>query len=185
MMLKNQKLIGVALFVTTLSACTGEQPKSTQENADATTSAEVQATKQTNVESGKQAATGDMTSQVLPMAVPLETRALPSKGQLAFNNTTLVAQTLPVVKGTSLFDKSVNQSAVATGNIVVVAKPDTSALNWQKEYEVTELAPNTYSLTPKDGSDLVLSYKQLKKDNNITAIELELDYTPISKKETM
>ncbi|GAB3000602.1 hypothetical protein [Psychrosphaera aestuarii] len=176
---KTLTIFGIALLATTLSACNNESSTSEVEKE---TQKEVASTplnlKESQVTSEKQA-------KAIPKMELIDTRADATKGTLLINNTTLVAQALPVVKGVALFDRSVNQTAIATGNIIVVTKPNTPILGWENNYDISELAENTYSLTPKSPSDLVLNYKQLKKDPNVTTIELELDYTPVSKQETM
>lgn len=168
----------IALSVSiALTACNNDQSKQKQDAPS-----EPQAIQNKGVD------TEGMTSESSPaqeIKQPMVLEQALSKGVVKVNNTILEAKSLPLIAGKEVFDKSVNQKARVTGNLIVVVADGADTSQWLNEFDMVEMAANTYSLTPKNPTDLVLDYKTLKRSKSVKQVELQLDYTPKSDKETM
>ncbi|GAA0305591.1 hypothetical protein GCM10009128_26200 [Psychrosphaera haliotis] len=168
----------IALSVSiALAACNNDQSK---EKQDAPSVPNAMQDKNVVAEDMK-----SVSSQVQEIKQPMALEQALSKGFVKVNNTILEAPSLPLIAGKEVFDKSVNQKARVTGNIIVVVADGAGTSQWLSEFDMVEMASNTYSLTPKNPTDLVLDYKTLKRNKSVKQVELQLDYTPKSDKETM
>ncbi|TDF42088.1 hypothetical protein EYS14_04420 [Alteromonadaceae bacterium M269] len=114
----------------------------------------------------------EQTHQVNPAAF-----SAPTTKSLIINGVKMQPQELPIVKGTRIFDNSVNQYAHATGDIVVVTDGAKLTPEILSTYTTSTIATNTYRLTPlQEDADLYNLYQTLKKQDTIKRVELSIFY---------
>ena len=95
------------------------------------------------------------------------------------NNQKFKLLSAEVIKGAEVYNLSIKEMGRIKGTIVIVTKQLSSSMVANK------IALDTYRLTPKKGQTLSALYKELIADENNKTVELEIDYSPISKAPSM
>jgi hypothetical protein len=116
------------------------------------------------LERGKQSVSGNVTSYPL-------------------NGVKYTAKSSSLVKGTQVFNPQESESGVLKGSFVVQVG---SGLVFDNvEYSVALIADDTYRITPLRGNaDLFELYQSLKTNDELTLVEIEIDYSrPLSQDE--
>lgn len=95
------------------------------------------------------------------------------------NNQKFKLLSAKVTKGAKVYNLSIKETGRIKGTIVIVTKQLSSSMVANK------IALDTYRLTPQKGQTLSALYKELIADEKNKTVELEIDYSPISKAPSM
>lgn len=91
----------------------------------------------------------------------------------------------PIKKGTPLYNLTMASTGIVKGSFVAVTKAD-KPLNTLpialKEQQ--KIAKSTYRIVPVKGDNLELIYRLLLANSNLKQVELEIDYSNLTKAET-
>ncbi|GAA6204614.1 hypothetical protein [Thalassotalea sp. SU-HH00458] len=101
------------------------------------------------------------------------------KKSLLINGEKLIVHSAVLAKGTKVYSPSIQQVGIVKGNIVVVTSTfDINQLTAAyKISSITEIAENTFQLTPDDSEDLYRFYQSLQNAPEIEQVELSIDYS--------
>ncbi|MEO2279675.1 hypothetical protein [Pseudoalteromonas pernae] len=83
-------------------------------------------------------------------------------------------------KGVQVFNLSMQEYGVVTGDIIVVSK-QLPIGELEAQFNIEQRQDSTYSLALKDEGDLAVALQQLKALPQIQIAELQIDYSPIDK----
>ncbi|XQW84810.1 hypothetical protein ACOYR1_17030 [Thalassotalea piscium] len=86
-------------------------------------------------------------------------------------------------KGTRVLNHGINEFGTVKGSIVVTLKNnrDIAGKHFSK---VEQIAVNTLRVWPLESDKLLSFYQSLSKNSDYNHVELEIDYSPISKRQT-
>ncbi|WP_462159585.1 hypothetical protein [Pseudoalteromonas sp. GB56] len=87
-------------------------------------------------------------------------------------------------KGVKIFNLTMQEFGVVTGEIVVVSK-QLPIEELKQQYIVRQQQGASYTLVLKSESDLALALKRLRAMPQIQVVELQIDYSPIETVQTM
>lgn len=109
----------------------------------------------------------------------------PSEHSLSINGQKFLSSNRALFKGDIIYLAATKEAGRLTGDIVVVTAHSKEQSNWPKEFKTTTIAANTYRLTAVNANvDLFATYQLMSKDNKYSVVELGVDYSPISSRET-
>lgn len=86
-----------------------------------------------------------------------------------------------IQKGSQVHNIHMSEKGRIKGTFVVISK--TGKITAIPVKSKTKIAKNTFRLTPMENADLMDVYKILLADKNLTRVEIEIDYSPDSKKQ--
>jgi hypothetical protein len=102
---------------------------------------------------------------------------LTKKTSFKLNDEKFSADNSVLHKGDSVYNLFMSEFGVLKGTFVVVTRADTAECNLEN-YQSKLIAKNTFRLTPiATDSSLVDLYKQLKKVERFSVVEIEIDYS--------
>jgi hypothetical protein len=102
-----------------------------------------------------------------------------TKKTLLINGEKFIVHGTVLEKGTKVFSPSIQQVGIVNGSIVIVTSTfDANQLTAAyKLSSITEIAKNTFRLTPDDSADLYRFYQSLTNSTEIEQVELSIDYS--------
>lgn len=86
-------------------------------------------------------------------------------------------------QGAQVYNTLMNEYGTIKGSLVLVLSDD-GIFNKSHFKEVKKIADKTFRVWPTKKDDLYLVYQDLKRSSNFSVVELEIDYTPVSKQQT-
>jgi hypothetical protein len=102
---------------------------------------------------------------------------LTKKTSFKLNNEKFTAEKPVLYKGDRVYNLLMSEFGVLKGTFVVVTRADTTEC-YLEHYQSKLIAKNTFRLTPiATDSSLVDLYKQLKKVERFSVVEIEIDYS--------
>jgi hypothetical protein len=102
---------------------------------------------------------------------------LTKKTSFKLNNEKFTAEKTVLHKGDRVYNLFMSEFGVLKGTFVVVTQADVTELILEN-YKSELIAKNTFRLTPiATDSSLVDLYKQLKKVERFSVVEIEIDYS--------
>ena len=104
---------------------------------------------------------------------------------IAINGEKFSTTARPVVQGTAVYNLLMRKTGKIKGTFVVVLTKEKELPTQIKEsFTVENLAQSTFRLAPKDRKvlDMMQEYKNLMQENFVR-LEMEIDYSPISKQQ--
>lgn len=101
------------------------------------------------------------------------------KKTLLINGEKVIVHGAVFTKGTKVYSPSIQQVGIVKGSIVVVTSTfDINQLTaTYKVSSISEIAENTFQLTPESSEDLYRFYRSLKDSPEIKQAELSIDYS--------
>lgn len=104
-----------------------------------------------------------------------------AKKSLFINGEKFIVHGKTLKKGTNVYSPSIRQVGVVKGSVVVVTKQLTGnqLTEKYKTSSITEIAVNTFQLTPDDTEDLYRFYQTLLNSELIEQVELAINYSGI------
>jgi len=126
----------------------------------------------------------DLTASVQHTQVKVEQKVKPifGKRMVTFNGEKFEYQGGSIHQGTKLFNLAMASTGFVKGSFVVVTKPETTlnlvpvAVKSQQK-----IAKDTYRIVPVKGKRLEPIYRLLLANDNLSRVELEIDYSAKSK----
>ena len=86
-------------------------------------------------------------------------------------------------QGAQVYNLSINEFGTIKGSFILVVINEEN-FNKNSFSKVVKIAHKTFRVWPLKEIDLRSSYRELISDSNLSTVEAEVDYTPISKRQT-
>ncbi|OUS28795.1 hypothetical protein A9Q98_07155 [Thalassotalea sp. 42_200_T64] len=168
-----KKITTLLALVIAISACS----EVTETNKKATSSTDSAQTKQTTNSATEITASRskDKTEHSLAIDKPRS---------VTINNKKFQANTI-IQPGARVFNLLMGEFGRVKGSFVVTTKDQMLADSDNFMLAtITAIAANTYRITPQKQTNFMEFYQQLQYDKRFRVVEMEIDYSPISKAET-
>jgi hypothetical protein len=180
------KLMSIVVLSTILVGCNDEKKHDEtvkKEEASTVSSVQIETSKVNSVQEGTQSDQRiDLKGKdAKHVASP---KLATNKGQSkALNGVKFILTDGIVEKGAQVYNTSMNEPGVVKGSVVVVLAR-AGVLDKSQFKTVTKIADKTFRLWPLKQEDLYKNYQKLASDSNYSTVEIEVDYSPISKQQT-
>lgn len=108
----------------------------------------------------------------------------PKKSQtISINDTKFKLVGDKFAQGEQVYNTVMNEYGTIKGSLVLVLS-DKGVFNKSHFKKVNKIADKTYRVWPAEKDDFHFFYQKLTNNSNFSVVELEVDYTPISKRQT-
>lgn len=123
------------------------------------------------------------TSSDSPISLAKKELLKQKRSSITINNTKFKLVDHKFETGSQIYNLAMNEFGVVKGSFVLVV---ISESNFDKDrfLKVVKIADDTFRVWPKNGVTLSSAYQKLTEDKNYSTVEVDIDYTPVSKLET-